>query len=407
MKALLVNTLYAPMRFGGVERMVQSLAETLVGFGHEVVVVTTSNGADRTRSLNGVRIHDVRLRNVYPLFPVGRRQALLKPLWHTIDTTNPLMAARLADILDREAPDLIHTHNLTGFSTLSWKSAAERGVPIVHTLHDYYLLCLRSTMFHGGKPRDSAHFPCSVFSRPRVRRAKLVSAVVGVSRFVLDMHLRNGAFRGASVQRVIQNPSALSSAAAETPRDQGATLRIGYLGRLEPIKGVDVLLDAVAGLPPGGWTLEIAGQAEEGYLRQLRAHATSGPVQFSGSVDPEDFFRRIDLLVVPSRADDTFGMVIVEAYAFGIPVVVSRRGGMPEIVDEGSTGFVVDPDRPDELRRVLARLIATPGSVSSMREQCRAAAARFDPARIARQYEELYDLVRSAPQAPAAPPAAT
>lgn len=389
MKVLLVNTFYAPVRFGGVERMVQSLAEHLLPLGHDVAVVTIAmDGRAGSRTVQGVRVHDVPLRNVYQLLPLDKRRAALKPLWHAIDSANPRMARLFADVLADEAPDVVHTHNLTGFSTLVWRTAAARRIPVVHTLHDYYLLCLRSTMYHGGRPRVGQHLPCAPFSRVRLRPARTVSAVVGVSRSVLDAHDRARAFSRAASRSVIANPAVVRGDGR--PRVPGAGLRIGYLGRLEPIKGVHVLLQAVRRLPPGPWSLSVAGRGSPVYTAELRRLAAELPIAFSGEVDVPDFLGETDVLVVPSLAPETFGMVVVEAFSCGVPVVVSDRGGLPELVDEGRTGFVVPAGRAESLQATLERLIAAPGIVTGMQHACHAAAERFAPARIARQYSELY-----------------
>jgi glycosyltransferase involved in cell wall biosynthesis len=68
-----------------------------------------------------------------------------------MDIYNPLMAWEVKKIIDREQPDLVHTHNLQGFSVAAWKVVKKRGLPLVHTMHDYYLLCPRNTMFGGGR----------------------------------------------------------------------------------------------------------------------------------------------------------------------------------------------------------------------------------------------------------------
>jgi len=79
----------------------------------------------------------------------------------------------------------------------------------------------------------------------------------------------------------------------------------------------------------------------------LRKRAEGLPVEFLGYVKPEELFRLIHCLVVSSRWHEPFGRVIIETFACAIPVIASNRGGIPEIVDEGQTGWLYDPDIPE------------------------------------------------------------
>lgn len=391
MKILVVNTLYHPTLFGGAERVVQSLAEGMLEAGHQPTVVTlgTEPGV-RSDVVGGVPVHYVGLRNLYWPFPADQRVGFVKPVWHAIDTRNPAMGRALARLIDVERPDVVHTHNLMGFSTGAWAVAARRRVPIVHTLHDYYLLCPKSSMFADGENCASQHLSCAIFSRPRVRASAHVGAVLGVSRFVLDRHLAFGAFPHAVLRDVAYNPyDAPSPPPMPAPRP---VLRVGYLGRLDPSKGIEHLLDACAALPAGGWELHVAGAGPADYELALRARARGRPVQFVGHVHTESFLPSIDVLVVPSLWNEPLGMVAVEAFAAGVPVIASLRGGIPELVTE-RTGWLFDPAEPAELTAILSRLIDDPQRARERREACLTRARDFARPRVVAQYERAYAAV--------------
>ena len=392
MKILLVNTLYYPQEYGGAERMVKRLSDELLRIGHLPEVMCLSPGDDEgSEVIDGVPVHRVRLRNVYPLFPREKRSRALKPLWHVVDSFNPAMARAINDVVHRVQPQIVHTHNLTGFSPSAWSVFARRGIPIIHTLHDYYLLCPRSTMFQDGRNCASRHLQCAMLSFPRERGSRRVASVVGVSRFVLDRHLAHGVFHSAPAQHVIGNPGLRFSGSVMGRPDRGDhTLRVGYLGRLESAKGIDVLLAATSSLPASGWSLDVAGDGDEAYVAALRSRYASSKILLTGSVDPKEFLPSLDVLVVPSRSHETFGMVIAEANSAGVPVIASRVGGLPEIVNEGKTGFLVPSNSPSRLSELLLRLVAEPRIVRSMRSACVEAAGRFAPERIAREYVEAY-----------------
>jgi glycosyltransferase involved in cell wall biosynthesis len=390
MKILLVNTSYYPQQYGGAERMVKRLADALTPLGLEPEVVCLApDGRAESTDVDGVPVHRLRLRNVYPLFPAEQRPNILKPLWHAIDSANVAMARELSRVVERVQPAIVHTHNLTGFSPLVWRSLSQRRIPIVHTVHDHYLLCARSTMFFRGQNCASRHCFCAPYSAARLGQSSKVAAVVGVSRFILDRHLAYGAFPNASIRCVIRNP--MFAAPPPAPRrDTDGVLRLGYLGRLEATKGIDVLLTATQSLPRSGWSIDVAGIGQPDYETELRARFADANVRFLDQVDARTFFRAIDVLVLPSRSNEALPMVIAEAYASAVPVIGTRVGGIPEIIEEGRTGFLVSPGSPNELAAVLERVIGAPDIVRSMRAACTAAAAQFTPDFIAREYADVY-----------------
>ena len=390
MKIVLLNTLYPPNVLGGTERVVQTLAESLLARGHEPVVACTGakRGIHRER-VASVPVYYVGLQNVYPLLPVDGRSALAKPVWHAIDTVNVGMARALGDILDDERPDVVHTHNLTGFSALAWSAARDRRIPVVHTLHDYYLLCPRSTMFANGANCERRHATCTLYSWPRVKLSSHVRAVVGVSQFVLERHMEHGAFSRAETF-VIGNPCVSSSREIPSHDPARPRLRIGYLGRLEPAKGVEELLTAVEGLACDDWELHVAGRGTKAYEQRLRARGLDPRIRFCGFVDRDEFLKTIDLLVVPSLSHETFGLVAIEAFAAGVPVVASRRGGLSEVVTDGSTGALFEPNDPGALRAILDAFLAEPSRAGRMRDRCLARALDFEATAITERYEAVY-----------------
>jgi glycosyltransferase involved in cell wall biosynthesis len=84
------------------------------------------------------------------------------------------------------------------------------------------------------------------------------------------------------------------------------------------------------------------------------------------------------------------GLVIAEAYSFGIPVIAARRGGIPEIVEEGKTGYLFDPSQPGELERQIARFLDRPELAADMADHCRAKVKDFSLAHFLQQYLAIY-----------------
>jgi glycosyltransferase involved in cell wall biosynthesis len=313
------------------------------------------------------------------------------------------MALRVRRNLAELRPDVVNCHNLLGFSASVWAAAASLQLPIVQTIHDYYIACPRSTMWR--LQRGNCGTPClecRVFSRPRRILSRLPDAVTCVSHRVFDRLSAAGAFRGAihgtQPVRIIRGNNVRTTAAgAARPPPAGAgtaggpRLTLGFMARLEPSKGLENLLDAVAGLPV---KLLIAGSGAAAYESGLRSRCSQeAGVEFLGHTSPAAFFPRIDLLVIPSLWEDPFPRVFHEALAYGVASLVPPRGGLPEVVRAGRNGFIASGTDAASLRADLRSLLVGGFDREAMRRATLAAAPLYAPDRIVSQYEAVLSAV--------------
>ena len=360
MKVAFVNTLYQPNEIGGAERAVRTLAEALVARGHEAVVISLDpKGEGGSAVIEGVKVHYVPLANVYSVTtPVEDRARWRTALWHTFDAYNPVMGARVRRILAEERPDVIETNNLLGFSVAVWRAAQALGIPVVQVLHDYYLGCPNSCMLNNGSNCATQCATCKVWTTPRRMLSHIPRTISSVSRRTLQRVEAAGMF--SRVPRKVIVPSAFDSHRQPVPRDDkppGGPLTVGFLGRIDQIKGLEVLLQAVHALPADRIALLIGGNGEQRYVDGLKQRYARDNVRFLGFTNPAAFFAQIDALVVPSIWEDPLPRVIFEAYAFGVPPIVARIGGMPEIVEHDVTGYVFRANDSPALTELLAGLI--------------------------------------------------
>jgi glycosyltransferase involved in cell wall biosynthesis len=392
MRTLIVNTLYRPHRVGGAERSVEILAETLAARGVEVHVLTTAPKPCQREYAN-VMVHYWKTPNLWWSFDSHSRPKVLKPIWHLLDSSNPLIDSRFLALLSDLKPDLVHTNNLSGFSPRVWKLARSAGLPVVHTTRDMYLLCVKSSMFRRGRACERSCTACKVFSELKRSYEKHVDAAVGISNFILKRHLDAGYFTEARLTRRIFNPvHKPSGARRESSTEDG--IRVGFVGSISPHKGIELLLKAMGKDQSRSLSLKVFGRANQtDYIGKLTKRYRSARVSFEGFEPPDRIYPEIDLLVVPSLWHEPFGRVVIEANSFGVPAIVSNRGGLPEIVTEGENGAVFDPDRPGDLYRAIDTLVKSGRLPDSVRDRSRASAARYSADLIADQYLDLYTKV--------------
>lgn len=390
MKILIVNTLYPPEIIGGAEVSVSLLAEALAQRGEKVAVVCLQN--DQARSVddrNGVRVYRVPLDNDY--WPFGRDEkpsSMQRLKWHLRDTWNRKAAARFAEILDIEKPDVVHTNNLTGFSVSLWSEAKRRNIRIVHTLRDYSLICKRSTLFRAGATCTQRCAACATMTAPYRRASRMVDAVTSNSQFVLERHLAPGYFTDIPRRVIFNIADTTNLAAASGPA--GDDLVFGFIGRLEPEKGVDVVLRAAELLPDAGWQLKIAGRGLEAYVRDLKSACRNDRVQWLGFTKSADFYAGVDVCLISSVWPEPLPRTLIEGIGAGKATICSTAGGIPEISEFSNLVGKYEPHDHRRLAELMQEAIRQADRWKKSSPARPDFAEKFTPETITRQYLEMY-----------------
>ncbi|BBO67218.1 glycosyl transferase [Desulfosarcina alkanivorans] len=386
MKVLFVNTLYFPNIVGGAEQSLQILAETLTLSGHDVVVISLHERKQSKSFINGVKVYYVPLRNFYYPFK-GEKKPFLRIGWHLLDIFNYFMYEKVKEIVAFEKPDIIHTHNLSGFSVCIWKVSKLYEIPIVHTLRDYYLLCHLSTMYRKKRCLNQCK-RCFLISEPKKIFSNIPNAVTGVSTYILNRHLEHGFFKNVKNRSVIPNP--IKKNQKEKLKKCSKNLHIGYLGRISPEKGVEFFLDCAMKIAGKSFRIHIAGTGKKEYVEKLKKKYTLN-TQFYGYINADLFFQKINLLVVPSLWNEPFGRIIIEAFSNGIPVIGSKTGGIADLISEGKNGFLYPPDDKEALINLLNKFMNNDKDIKSLVVRTKNNLLRFSPENICEQYLNIYN----------------
>lgn len=367
MRVLLVTDSFDP-DVGGVREVVRELAEAFRTRGVDVTVVTrAAAGRPDSEEIGGIPVRRIRLGR-----PAFRLRAALGWL-----RRKPAATRAFREILEEFRPDVIHLHFLQ--SPLTWLAlpiAAERGIPLVATAH--------------GSDVTSMVEDDRLGRRIVKRVVTEAAAVTAPTRVVLDRALRVGEVLDRPNAHVV--PPMLAKEMAHlmlrkpTPGD-GSVVAVGALRK---VKGFDVLIRATARLP--GVVVRIAGEGEEhARLTALAEELGIGDrVEFVGNVSRE---RLVSMLVeatalaVPSR-DEAFSLMVIEAFAAGLPVVASRVGGIPEAA--GDAAKFVPADDPGALAAALREVLSAGAARDELVAAGRERVHRYTPAKMAERYLEIY-----------------
>ncbi len=389
MRILIINSLYRWSSFGGAEVSVELLVVGLRKRGHEVIVVCLDPKASSTEAgPYGETIVRMKSPNVYWQYAAVKRGPIRKAMWHVTEIWNPKGFWMMRTIIQKYRPDVVHTNVIAGFSSSIWSAAAAAKVPCLHTTRDYYVLCFRVTQYRGGKQCEGVCNDCSAVCVLRRRLARSLAAMVGISKAILDRH---SSFGGApTLRRVIYNP--VPDVGVISEKAQNSQLRIGIIGRLAPEKGVLEFAASFSAQTNLKASLLIAGDGDAEIESGIKGIASRDQrVIHAGRVERGEFFRQIDLLVVPSRWNEPFGRIVVEGYSYGVPCLARSVGGLTELIEVDKTGWLFDSDI--EAMQILLSLSMAREVIQRASQQAKKRSCDFAVESVAEQYEKLYDLV--------------
>lgn len=331
-----------PLDYGGIEAFLHTLIERQVAEGHDVTLFGTG---DSTTSARIVPIVAESLEGA-----LGRGDAVERSHYH-----NSAMVAAIERAAEFE---LIHSH----VGCLRVPFAKLSPTPMVHTLHERLTVDDLWTITSANDAHLIAISTDQIADVPTARRARIPIIHHGV-------------------------PFRRSLPAGRAPE------YLLFVGRMSPTKNP---LDAIRVAQATGYPIVLAGQANTGYeqeaayFREVIAPLVDGRnVVHVGKVDrrqKEDLLRAALALIFPVSWREPFGLVMIEAMEAGVPVLAYRRGSVPEVVDEGVTGYYADSF--DDLVALV------PATLSLDRRRLRThAARRFDDVSMAKRYTAAYNEV--------------
>ena len=373
MKIVLLSSVFGKHAIGGAERTVAAIGTSLHRRGHQVTMVSLGapgQAAQRYTDANGLSVWHIPLAQLYDPFALAGKSgktthhAASKALWHLLDVYNPIMARRLRHVLQELRPDVVSTHTLQGFSVAAWQEARRAGAKLIHMTHDLSLICPRTAMTRGPDVCTKVCGDCAVYGALRHGLATMPDAIVGPSSSVLERHRQFGWFRQVARQQVIPNSLADNWPPCPAQIPLGEPLTFGFLGRLDESKGVDTLLQALQHLPAGSCRLRIAGAGDvAGVKRRWLPSGWEAAVTFPGTVQAAQFMQEIDVLITPSRAQETFCNVVLEATSLGRPAIVADSGALPERVEHGKSGWIIPAGSSQALAEAMRHCLENPQEV--------------------------------------------
>ncbi len=360
-----VLILTSHLEVGGIPIYTVTLAEALARRGHQPVVVSRGGALVGRLTAAGIPHVVIPLHARSPLHP----KALV-------------MLVRVIRLIRRHRPEILHaqtrlTHLIAGLA------GRLTGVPVVTTAHGFY----RWRWWRRALPFWGARV---IAVSPAVQR--LLIERYGISSKKVAMIMNGIAWDPPAPQRLEEDARQFRIVWG-LPNHGGPVL--GTIARLAPLKGLETLLQAFhqlrASVPQARLLIVGDGPLKAELIRLAYALGEQEHVVFSGTIRSTAVpLRLMDVFILASRKE-AFGLAIVEAMAMERPVVASRVGGIPDVVEDGVTGLLVPPQDPDALARAVRSLLADAERRRAMGLAGRARyEQRFTMDRVAREVETVY-----------------
>ena len=359
MKVLLINNRH--FRGGGADVVYFSTAEKLIEAGHQVTFFSRHSENALPDENDSFFIPE---KSQYCIFT------------RTLQYFNNKDAAvKLEELLRKEHFDIAHAHLMWGGMTAAIIPVLHKyGVPIVHTVHDYRMVCPAYTFRNGRgkvceKCKGGRYYQCIMcrcakggiiqsilmaaemkYRNIKWHPAKEMDGVIYVSQFAKQKHEEIDPLFKTTPNTIIYNFTTVGEVFKPVENDGGYYL---YYGRLSGEKGIQTLIDVFKRHPELHLKVVGNGPIEDELKRNLLPN-----VEFLGYKSGDELYnlvRYARFVCVPSEWYENNPMTIVEAYSMGVPVIGAKIGGIPEIVDEGKTGFLFESGSVDFLEETIIK----------------------------------------------------
>lgn len=357
MNIMILTSLYDGM--GGAEKVARDSAFGFSALGHNVKVVTTARNRFEESNLKNDQFTVQRIwcPNIYWVNDADRQSPLGRCLWHLIESISPIALYKIYRIASNFNPDVIFFHKIRGFSPWIWLIKAvtnKKNIVLIQVLHDYESISpiahLSGRLYNAF---DKTKLIKGMYLSYRRYLSKSVDVITAPSLFTLNKIKKEKIFKRAN-SFVVPNSHGFSVLALKDLREAKKAhcsfyekkLNLLFIGRLEEIKGVKHACEVTKVLLQEGLDVELVVAGTGCIAEDLkRLYSDVKEIKFIGNVsgsNKNDVLLDAHIVLVPSQWEEVFGIVVIEAFAYGIPVLASNVGGLPELVEENKNGRIID-----------------------------------------------------------------
>lgn len=377
MKICLISNLYEPYNRGGAEQVVKNTINGLKNKGEEVVLITTkpfknlSSLKPKLTEENGIKIYRFYPLNIFSYINIDKHNIFSRLIWHLLDIFNCHSYLTIKKILQKEKPDIVHTHNLKGVGFLIPRAVKKLKIKHIHTLHDIQLASPSGLMIKN-KENDwqQTGFPTKTYSCLCKLLFYSPQIIISPSKWLMEYFNQKGFFK-KSQKAILRNPINLSENKENPQNFNQNFIKFLFIGQVEYHKGILFLIDAFNSLSNNfngvlhradsaaspnlpdaderlNIKLDIIG---DGSLLEKAKSLAKDNISFFGKLSREDVLKKLkttDFVIVPSLCYENSPNVIMEALSAEKPVIAADIGGCAELIDD-KNGYKFEAGNKEDL----------------------------------------------------------
>lgn len=407
MKILMVNNFYSNV--GGVETYISSLADLLKKFSHEVYFFAVDK-----KPYIDEKIEYTHFFPAYKEFASMGLKDLPEFLTNPFYFYNFEAKIKLDKFLKEIKPDIVHLNSISRYLSPSVIASCKKyKIPIVMTLHDGFFACpdvallIKSeTYCKDALCKKGNILPCVInkcndksllksvvsasefFFRKIHKLYDKVDVFICPSRAIYDLALSSGIKK----EKLNLVPNFIDESyfnIASSEENKGYFL---YVGRLEPVKGLNFLLEAMKNLPE--INLKIVGTgSEEDNLKELARKLELTNVEFLGFKTGEELEKcYLDSIatIIPSIYLEAFGLTVIESFAYSKPVIGSKIGGIGEIIQNGVNGKLFEVANIEQLTTAIKDMYVNQDETKKMAKSAKGSIHKYNSASYYKQLDTIY-----------------
>ncbi len=302
-------------------------------------------------------------------------------------------------------PDIVHINHLSHLTVSIIDIVKESQIPIIFTLHDFWMMCIRGQLIRD----DDTLCTNPIIDRCKICNMKYFTSEIQVNHEIqhwiqtlsrvnhkIDLFIAPSKFlRRIYINYGIPEDKILymdygfdKSLITGVKKRYSSKIRFGFLGRIIPVKGISLLIDAFNQIDPFKAVLNIYGRIPNS-LPFLKERSCNSAINFEGSYNYKNInniLSNIDILVVPSIWYENSPLVIHEAFLAKIPVITSDLGGMAELVSDGKNGLLFEPGNVEDLANKMNVFIKNPDLIKRFSQETYVRSIQED----VKEIEKLY-----------------
>lgn len=379
-KIIICCNAYPPNFIGGAELIAHSQAKALKKLGHEVIIFTGDTHARGDRYSMS--------QDTYENLTVFRVRLLPQDFQSDfVNFSHRIVEEHFKALLDKFSPEVVHFHNIIGLSIGIIHIAKTRGIKTVLTLHDHWGFCFKNTLIKFNDEicrnfseckdcmpfihdQDNKGIPIHMRADFFAMQMHDLDVIISPSQYLAEAYINAGLpkekFMVISYGIEIQKFKNISKNTALDGR-----LRFTFIGYLGKHKGIHTFLSALPLIDnKDRFQVNLVGEGElaDLYKQQVKSNGLQNIVKFWGKIDNnriEEVYSVTDVLILPSIWPENQPVTITEAMAARTPVIGSRMGGIPELVEDGKTGYIFEAGDEKELAEKMQEFILHPDKLQT------------------------------------------